>query len=256
MSDNIRYITVVGVDGCGKSTWSNSIVDFLGNYKKVIGLSDKIFFKDKEFGLVNISDGFYIGIWQNFWKLSKSIKNKFLYKIFKIIELILRIRALKSVINRGNVDIVVSDGTPLINILAWGSIYYPKIFTDELCIKALKHLGGISKMRLSDYIYYFKKAPEIFLLKIFHIKFPFPDVVVFLRISPDVAISRINSRGEKLQFHETKQGLTKLHGGYDRIIRLLGEKFDVDIFIQEVDNLSMLDNEKIISKIFYLYKYD
>ncbi len=244
----IEYISIIGIDGSGKSTWSGQITDYLGENNKVVGVSDEISYKN---------DGRYrkkiiFKIWKFFWRASKRTKKKIFYKIIKITELTFRMKALKLVVKENPVDIVVSDGAPLINILAWGNIYYPKIFNDDLCTRVFKHLSGIEKVKFWDNMYYLRVAPEIFILNILHIRFFIPDVIIFLEISPKEAIDRINIRGKDLQFHETEDKLSKLQSGYYRVINLLENNFNIEIIKQNVDNLSISDNMKIIKNNFNL----
>lgn len=245
---NIKYISVIGIDGSGKSTWFKEIFIFLEKKNKIVGIGDKILFNgDKSY--VN---KFVFVLWQFFWRITKKVKKKLFYKIVKIIELILRVKSLKLVIKNNPVDVVVSDGAPLINILAWGSIYYPNIFTEDLCTMAFEHLSGKKKIGFRDNIYYLRKTPEIFLLNILSIKFFIPDVVIFLEISPKEAIRRIGLRGKDLQFHETEDKLRQLQNGYLKVVGILESNLNIEVIRQNVDNLSISDNAGIVRNNFNL----
>lgn len=245
---NIEYISVIGVDGSGKSTWFKEIFIFLEKKRKIVGIGDKILFN----GNKNYVNKFVFILWQFFWRTTKKVKKKLFYKIVKIIELILRVKSLKLVIKNNPIDTVVSDGAPLINILAWGSIYYPNIFTEDLCTKAFEHLSGKKKMGFKDGIYYLRNSPEIFLLNILGVKFFIPNVVIFLEISPKEAIRRIELRGKDLQFHETEEKLNQLQNGYFKVTGILESNLNIKVIRQNVDNLSMSDNINIIRNNFNL----
>ena len=110
----------------------------------------------------------------------------------------------------------------VINILGWGHYYCPEIYSKELLIEVIGYMTGnrIPKHRKA----FFKKhSREVLLINRFRIKFHIPDEVFFLKVSPGMAIERINRRNEDLQPHETREFLYNLQESYAMVCQLLKE---------------------------------
>ena len=69
-------------------------------------------------------------------------------------------------------------------------------------------------------------------------RFSYPDLVVFLRIDPDVALARIRSRGRPLQAHETAAFLTELDRAYERVCTMLERRRGLPVLELRADTLS------------------
>ena len=85
---------------------------------------------------------------------------------------------------------------------------------------------------------FFKKhSHEVLLINRLGIKFHIPDEIFFLKVSPDIAIGRINLRNEDLQPHETGEFLNNLQESYVMVCQLLNESkihyVDTDIKTSE-----------------------
>ena len=70
-----------------------------------------------------------------------------------------------------------------------------------------------------------------------------PDVVFFLKVSPDQAVERISLRDEELQVHETRDFLKNLQDSYSMVCQILEES---EIHYIDTDNKSP---ESIIDEI-------
>jgi thymidylate kinase len=87
------------------------------------------------------------------------------------------------------------------------------------------------------------KFPELTTLrrlKLTHMKIP--DAAIMLDVDPAVSMARIQSRGERVQVHETVEKLARLREGYLMVCRSLEEAFNIPARIlggePDIDTLS------------------
>ncbi len=212
-TESIKYIAFLGIDGSGKSTLSKAISKQLSESLSTVLVSDKLeFFKNKQ--LKPTQPFIAENIRERVSKIAKNAKSLKLYKIPKLAELLLRDILLIEIKRWYNPDIVVLDGSPLLNLTAWAILYKETLFNENVCLNAIKILSSRDDdVARSDQIY--KDFPELSALKklrLTHLNLP--DIVIFLDVDPAIAINRIDKRGEKKQVHETVEKLSKLRSAY------------------------------------------
>jgi len=242
------YIAVVGIDGSGKSTATQMVIDSI-EHKKILGVGDALFVKNPDGPISKLERARSVRSWHFFWSMAKKTKNKALYKPVKLLELIFRSKVQNRAVKDMAPHVVVSDGTMLVNIIAWGNIYHPDIFTNELCLDALGQFSGIRPMSFKKKIIYLFRAFDLFLMSVCRVRFPLPDHIIFLTIRPSVAIERIKSRGKKLQFHENTERLEMLQRGYERINNLISKELDVRVTTIEVSDMTLAQEKDQIKEV-------
>jgi len=221
----IPTIAVLGIDGSGKSTLSENLAVQLSNTGRVCLLTDDVVFfeggerKDVQ-PLVTEKLREAIG------RRAKTARTLRSYKIPKLAELLLRDHVLGLVKRWYTPDLIVSDGSPLLNITAWVRLYRSEEPDDDLLASAMRVISGKGKASPGDGV--FKTFPELAAMKRLHIpNLKCPEAVLFLDVDPAVSVQRIESRGEARQVHETLEKLNRLREGYLSVCRILEERMDV-----------------------------
>jgi len=214
-----QIICTVGIDGCGKSMLSRKLARECSSSSRVWYVSDKLeFFKngqtrDRALPWLEL-------LRQWFASYSKHSSNLAVYKIPKLIELILRDLIVKRIARNGDTELIVIDGCPVINLLAWATIYHEDIFNARRCSIALTTLTGGSGVKVIQPE--LRCVPEISLMKRLHLdNFQLPDTTLFLDLKPELAIQRVEARNEFRQAHERIDQLAKLRTGYKVLHGLL-----------------------------------
>jgi len=237
----IKTIAILGIDGSGKSTLSKNLSKVLSDISRVGLVSDKLnFYENNE--LKHMQPFITENIRNIVGKYAKNAKSLKLYKIPKLTELILRDILLVEIKKWYNPDLIVLDGSPLLNLSAWAILYKEKFFNENILLKAIKILSsrdeGISK---DDPIY--KDFPELSALKklgLTHLNLP--DLVIFLDVEPDIADKRIAQRGQKRQVHETEEKLGKLRLAYIKTCKVIERDLNIPTYIlagnDSIDNLT------------------
>jgi len=165
-----------------------------------------------------------------------------LYKIPKLTELILRDILLIEIKKWYTPDLVILDGSPLLNLSAWAILYKENFFNEKVLLKAIKILSSRDNgIKNDDPIY--KDIPELSALRklgLTHLNLP--DIVVFLDVDPKIAIDRIEKRGQKRQVHETEDKLSKLRHAYLKTCKVIERDLSVPTCIlagnETIDNIT------------------
>ncbi|MEE9554591.1 MAG: 1-acyl-sn-glycerol-3-phosphate acyltransferase [candidate division Zixibacteria bacterium] len=225
-----KQVAFLGIDGSGKSTISSSVAKSLSVESRVGLVSDELrFFEHGESEhlqpLATEKIRHAIG---GYSKKAKSLK---FYKIPKLTELLLRDQLLGMVRRWYSPDLVVMDGSPLLNLLAWSSLYKGDIMDNAVCSKIIGIVSGrVRETKRDDPIY--ALFPELAHLKRLGLaKLSLPDIVVLIDIKPETACGRIDSRGEHKQVHETVDKLSRLRDAYLRVCDVIREDWNVPTLI-------------------------
>jgi adenylate kinase family enzyme len=213
-------IAVLGIDGSGKSTLSRSLTERLSDSATACWISDKL--ELFENGKPKVMQPLLVERARE-WigRQAKQAKSLARYKIPKLAELLLRDR-LRAETNRWyRPDVIVMDGCPLFNMTAWAALYREDHFNEEFCAKAVALMSsrgeGIQK---GDPL--LKQFPElVYLRRLGFDRLNIPDVVLFLDVAPEVAMRRIDARGEQKQIHETEEKLGRLREAYLLVCRVV-----------------------------------
>jgi len=228
-------IAILGIDGSGKSTLSKNISKSLSQESTAALVSDSLEFYEngqplptQPFITENIRN-----MVSDYAKSAKSLKQ---YKVPKLTELLLRDILLNEIKRWYRPDFIILDGSPVLNLTAWAILYKEELFNDEVCHKAIQILCSKDETIAKDDPIY-TDFPELSALKKIKLNnMNLPDLVLFLDVDPEVAIERINKRGEAKQVHETHEKLKKLRKAYLLTCKVIEEKMNVPVCILEGDN--------------------
>jgi thymidylate kinase len=222
----IPALAVLGIDGSGKSTLSRSLARELSTEGRACLVTDDVeVFEGGQRRDVQLllAEKLREGLGRRA-KTAGSLKS---YKIPKLAELLLRDHMVEELRKWYAPDVIVLDGSPLLNIAAWARLYREEAFDEDVCHAALRVLSGRDEDIPDDHPV-FDLFPELATLRRLHLaRMVVPDAALFLDVDPAVSMGRIRSRGETVQVHETEEKLGKLRAGYGLVCRVAERELGV-----------------------------
>jgi 1-acyl-sn-glycerol-3-phosphate acyltransferase len=211
-------IAVIGIDGCGKSTLSRQLAERLSTTSTTCLVGDKLEFFERGRCVPRPLPRLerarqWIGA------RARRAGSLSRYKVPKLVELLLRDRIARGIGRRGEADVIVMDGCPLVNLLGWAALYHERRFDQSACSHAMTFLTS-GTCREEDVL--LERFPELAVLKRLRLnRFRLPDATVLLDIDPEQAMRRIGSRAGRRQIHENATSLNKLRSAYLTVHGLL-----------------------------------
>ncbi|MDP8239402.1 MAG: 1-acyl-sn-glycerol-3-phosphate acyltransferase [Candidatus Hatepunaea meridiana] len=223
-------VAVLGIDGSGKSTISKHIAVRFSAESSTCLISDRLdLYENTEVKVVQpLGYEKVRKVISNYAKKAKSLK---LYKIPKMTELLLRNHLYFEVRRWYNPEMIVMDGSPLLNMTAWAVLYRDRMLDEETCAKIIMLLTGREEeLKPDDPIFSeFKESQYFRSLKLNNLILP--DIVIFIDLYPETANTRIAKRGEDRQVHETSEKLARLREAYKMVCKVIRDRWDIPVSI-------------------------
>jgi diacylglycerol kinase family enzyme len=235
-------VSVVGIDGCGKSSTSEGVLATLAGDTTVAGIGDRVVGGGPGQPVHARTDLPRARLAEAVGRLAKGLRSPALYKNVKFLDLTERTRLLASVAERDAPRVIVCDGDPLVNTAAWAAARFARerlagddaALAEGLALLTRERTLGLralpSELRRSWQLVLLNRLPFG--------RFAYPDLVVLLRLDPAVALSRIRARGAPRQAHETEEFLAELDRAYERVCALLERRRGLPVVRLRVDELS------------------
>ena len=195
-------LAVLGIDGSGKSTLSRALARRLSADGRACLVSDGVELFEGGAAVQApplLTEKVRTTLGRR-TKVAGSLKS---YKIPKLAELLLRDHVVDGLRDWYAPDVIVLDGSPLLNITAWTGLYRREALSQAMCLSVLRVLSGQGMSLPADDPVYrtFPELGTVERLRLAHLGVP--DAVLFLDVDPGVSMERIRSRGEERQAHET-----------------------------------------------------
>ncbi|MHC4898577.1 MAG: 1-acyl-sn-glycerol-3-phosphate acyltransferase [Planctomycetota bacterium] len=221
-------VAVLGIDGSGKSTLSSRVARALSANRSVCLITDTIeFYEHSQHKHVQPLAAEMVR--QALARRARAAKSLKSYKIPKLAEMLLRDHLLGAVQRWYSPEVIVLDGSPLLNMAAWARIYKGEAFDAEVCAATVAIVTGNDEAPArNDTVY--EKLPELrALVRLGLASMKLPRAAVLLDVDPTVSISRIEQRGKRRQAHETHDELSKLRAGYVMVCEVVQERFQLPV---------------------------
>ncbi|HEX6648025.1 MAG TPA: hypothetical protein VF075_00750 [Pyrinomonadaceae bacterium] len=256
------HVCVLGIDGSGKSTVVAALPAILAAETGLVvgsaGDSFRIAAPEEDHLATDFSpDGLPIATRLSM-KLRRAAKKLVdhpkLYSVSKLAQMLAKDSAAQALVQRYNTNVFVSDGNAFLSTTARASNYLraasapnhadtpapepedlQSVFSYILDAKPLppassNRLPSLQKARL---IYKFN---NLFRLRAAWL----PDIVIFLDLSPELALMRIKSRGKKIDRHENLADLTQAREMYLKTVRAFQAYRTMDCaHVIHVDDLTL-----------------
>ena len=230
-------VACCGIDGDANRALFASLTERLGAAGRTIGISDTILEADGSG--VHPSDGIPLARSTLVPRaLARAFRTGGLYRGNKFAEMIRRARVDEALQDGRSARFVVGDGTPLVDLLAWGEAdFYSGAFDEKGLQQLLLFVSGARRIPVSQWLRFVRKAPEVWLLNVFDLaQPPAPDLLVLTTRDPGSAMERLRSRGRALEPWENEGFLGRLQDGYKQVASILRKR---RIEVVELDALDL-----------------
>jgi 1-acyl-sn-glycerol-3-phosphate acyltransferase len=128
-------------------------------------------------------------------------------------------------------EFVVTEGSPLVDLMAWAvADFYQGVFDESGIHHLLRYLAGQKRIPPGKWWTFLRRAPEVWLVNVFQLaEPPVPELLVLLTESPRSVMEQLRSRGEELEPHDNEPFLERLQQGYAQVADVLGKRHKVAI---------------------------
>jgi hypothetical protein len=214
-------VSIVGIDGCGKSSTFEAALEALAREVAVVGVGDLVLGGAPGEPVHERTDVPRARLTQAVGRLAKGLRAPSLYKNVKFLDLTERTHLARHVAKHEAPPVILCDGDPLVNTAAWAAARFARerlAGDDEALDEGLALLTKEQTVPLRELPRELHRSWQLTLLNRLRLgRFTYPDLVVFLRIDPALALERIRARGRPLQAHETEAFLGELDRSYERV---------------------------------------
>ncbi len=242
--------SIVGMDGCGKSSTFHGALNRLADSIRVVGIGEQVLSGGPDEPLRERLDIPLCRSARIVGGFAKGLRSRRLYKNLKFVELNQRSHIRHYVTTHEPPDAILTDGQPLVNSAAWSVSHFYRedlLGDDEELYQALQYLAGEERIPLGKLPRYVGRAWQLALVNLLRLtRFRYPDLVFLLDLDPAVAMARIRARGKSLQVHETEAFLGELGQGYARVCDLFQEWRGIPVTTIRVDQMSLDEAVQIV----------
>jgi len=243
---------VVGIDGSGKSSAFRGALEHLAETTDVVGIGDVYLAGAPGVPVHHRADlpfqraALFVAL------RAKHTRQAVVYRQLKTVDLIARSHMRDYVVAHEQPEVVLTDGDPLLNTLAWSAarLYRDELSDDdERILAAMAYLSGQARIPRSELPYYLRHAWQLAVVnRLTRIRFRLPDIVVLLQIDGASAMQRIQARGRSLQAHEGAEALNALAAGYERVCTLAAANYGVSIVRISATATSKLGAAEVVAQ--------
>ncbi len=219
-------VAILGIDGSGKSSVAGQLTHRLseGATTCIIGDRLEVFEQGKS---KRIAPLFMEWIRTRICRRAKKAASLKSYKVPKLADILIRDHLQSEAKIWYRPDVIFTDGSPLINLTAWSTLYSGEAMNDGFCTEAMGIISNKREVRPKKSPV-FRRYPELFTLKRLGLtRFRFPDAVLLLDVDPKTSMDRIQRRGEARQCHETEEKLEQLRAAYKTAVGVARREFNV-----------------------------
>jgi hypothetical protein len=138
---------------------------------------------------------------------------------------------------------VVTDGSALVDLLAWANAeFYRETFDEAGSNRLMQYLAGQKKIPFGKWWSFIRKAPEVWLINELELaRPPVPTILVQITQPVPLLMRRLRSRGNELGPRETEPFLERLQTGYRQVGHILRKRHQVELLEYDLSEVGIDD---------------
>lgn len=229
-------IAVCSLDGQARREAWLEIVARVGRLDRTIGVGEPVL--EAEGGSVREFTGRLPLVRSRWWAalLAWVFRSRGLYRGTRFAETVERARMDEAFSEAGLARLLVEDGDPLVDLLAWAQADFDRGVFDERGLDRVRlFLSGERKIPSSLWWTFLRKAPAVWLLNVFDLARPTPpDLLVLLRVPVARAMEKIRAAGEPIEPYQNEAFLERLGLAYEQVAALLARRGRTEVVAFQV----------------------
>jgi diacylglycerol kinase family enzyme/thymidylate kinase len=244
-------VSIVGIDGCGKSSTFEGALAALARELPVAGVGDCVLGGGPDEPVCERIGVPRARLTRTIGRVAKGLGVPVAYKNVKFLDLTERTRLVDHLARHEAPAVILCDGDPLVNTAAWAAARFARerLVHDDALDEGLALLTREQVVPLRALPRELRRSWQLTVLNRLRLgRFAYPDLVVRLRIDPASALARIRARGRPLQVHENVAFLAELDHAYERVCALLEQRRGLPVVRLAVDELSQEETiERVVA---------
>ena len=221
----------------------------MGDLRPTIGLADRLVLRAEGDGIREAAGGIplaYGRAWPTF--LARLFRTGGWFKGSSFGDMIERTRLSEAMGDGRICHYVVEDGNALLDVLAWAKAdYYQGRMDAREPQQMLRFISGRQRIAPGSWWSFIRKAPEVWLINLFHLaRPPAPDLLVLLRQQPDRIMAVLRARGGELRGFQNREFLSELQDTFAEVAEALRGRVRMKVLALPADGL---EPEQIASRV-------
>ncbi len=167
--------------------------------------------------------------------LSKIFRTGGLFKGEKFVSMVHRAQV-DEFFGQGSGSFLVTDGSALVDLMAWAvADFYKDTFDEAGLGHLLQFLSGQKQIPAGNWWSFIRRAPEVWLVNTFSLaRPPVPDVLVVVTTPIEKVLESIRATGEERQEFQSEEFLRELEQAYRQVAGLLRKRGRVLLIEAEI----------------------
>ena len=221
----------------------------LGGLQPTVGLADRLVMR-AEGDLLNEAGGgiplAYGRAWPTF--LAGLFRTGGWFKGSSFGDMIERTRLSEALGDGRSYRYVVEEGNALLDVLSWAKAdFYQGRMDEKEPQHLLRYISGKKRIPPGNWWTFIRKAPEVWLINLFHLaRPPAPDLLVLLRQQPEQILAGLRTRGGELRGFENPAFLAELQDTFGEVAQALRGRVRMKVLDMTVESQGP---EEIASRI-------
>jgi hypothetical protein len=216
-------VAVCGIDGVARRAVFRDLTARLGKIDRTAGIGEKILEADgagvrESRGRIPVARS---RAWPRF--LASAFHTTGRYRGKRFAETVERARIEEALEHGRTARFVVTDGNPLVDLMAWAEAdFYRGVFDEKGLHRLHPYLSGERSIPFRQWPAFLAKAPAVWLLNVFDLaRLSPPEFLVLLTQPSAEAMEHLRASGEPLESYQNETFLGELQDAYRQVAEVL-----------------------------------
>lgn len=248
-------VAVCGLDSATRHAVYRATVERLGRIQRAVGISENVIEADADgvreiTGPIPLARGrAWLGVLPRIFRTRARFKGERFVKMVESAQI-------DEALGQGSARFLITDGSALVDLLAWGEAdFYRDVFDEAGMNHLMQYLAGDKTIPYGRWWRFIRKAPEIWLINVFSLsRPPVPDVLVLAGLPVADVMRHIRARGREWEPYQNETFLGELNDAYAHVGDVLRKRrkvilLEVDMAEGDVEDVAARVEALVLDRI-------